>query len=301
MKILVTGAAGFIGAALSLKLLERGEDVIGIDNLNDYYDVNLKHARLARLTPFENFKFVHEEKINNFTFDVILLDMNFSRDVNTGNEGFYWLDFILDKKKDQKVILFTAFGGIEWQKCLGGTGNDVSYCASGDLNGWNGQGGNDRLGLRNQLFNSAPSGVLNVSGTINMGSGNDELAIWSYDAANTLNINPSTVFNTLGGDDLVTLYTIGSGELTVKGLYNLGAGNDTLRADGKVSISGPINGGDGNDSFYFGNNADGSPYHSGPERPVINSDISGDAGNDFFSLENGVTVCPPWWMPGWMS
>jgi two-component system, NtrC family, response regulator HydG len=51
--------------------------------------------------------------INNFSFDVILLDMNFSRDVNTGNEGFYWLDFILDKKKDQKVILFTAFGGIE--------------------------------------------------------------------------------------------------------------------------------------------------------------------------------------------
>lgn len=58
MKILVTGAAGFIGAALSLRLLERGDDVVGVDNLNDYYDVNLKHARLARLTPFESFKFV---------------------------------------------------------------------------------------------------------------------------------------------------------------------------------------------------------------------------------------------------
>ncbi len=48
MKVLVTGAAGFIGSNLSLQLLDRGDEVIGIDNLNDYYDVNLKKARLAR-------------------------------------------------------------------------------------------------------------------------------------------------------------------------------------------------------------------------------------------------------------
>jgi UDP-glucuronate 4-epimerase len=48
MKVLVTGSAGFIGSALSLRLLDRGDEVIGIDNLNDYYDVNLKKARLAR-------------------------------------------------------------------------------------------------------------------------------------------------------------------------------------------------------------------------------------------------------------
>lgn len=48
MKVLVTGSAGFIGSALSLRLLERGDTVIGVDNLNDYYDVGLKKARLAR-------------------------------------------------------------------------------------------------------------------------------------------------------------------------------------------------------------------------------------------------------------
>ena len=49
MKILVTGTAGFIGSALALRLLARGDQVIGVDNLNDYYDVTLKEARLARL------------------------------------------------------------------------------------------------------------------------------------------------------------------------------------------------------------------------------------------------------------
>ena len=48
MKVMVTGSAGFIGSALSLRLLERGDEVIGVDNLNAYYDVGLKQARLAR-------------------------------------------------------------------------------------------------------------------------------------------------------------------------------------------------------------------------------------------------------------
>ena len=48
MKVLVTGTAGFIGSHVAIKLLERGDEVIGFDNLNDYYDVGLKQARLDR-------------------------------------------------------------------------------------------------------------------------------------------------------------------------------------------------------------------------------------------------------------
>lgn len=57
MTILVTGAAGFIGHHLCLALLERGEHVVGVDDLNDYYDPSLKQARLERLATFERFRF----------------------------------------------------------------------------------------------------------------------------------------------------------------------------------------------------------------------------------------------------
>lgn len=57
MKILLTGAAGFIGMHTALRLLARGDEVVGVDNLNDYYDVNLKLARLSSLTPHPNFSF----------------------------------------------------------------------------------------------------------------------------------------------------------------------------------------------------------------------------------------------------
>lgn len=55
MRIMVTGTAGFIGSHLAIKLLERGDEVIGIDNLNDYYDVNLKLSRLARIKDYSGF------------------------------------------------------------------------------------------------------------------------------------------------------------------------------------------------------------------------------------------------------
>ena len=58
MHVMITGAAGFIGSTLAKRLLERGDTVTGVDNLNDYYDVSLKEARLARLTSSSHFSFI---------------------------------------------------------------------------------------------------------------------------------------------------------------------------------------------------------------------------------------------------
>jgi len=64
MRILVTGVAGFIGSTLAARLLSRGDTVFGIDNLNAYYDVALKHARLARLKAHPGFEFARTDIID---------------------------------------------------------------------------------------------------------------------------------------------------------------------------------------------------------------------------------------------
>jgi UDP-glucuronate 4-epimerase len=64
MPTLVTGAAGFIGSHVAHRLLDRGDEVVGLDNLNDYYDVTLKEARLARLTSRKGFTFVRLDVAN---------------------------------------------------------------------------------------------------------------------------------------------------------------------------------------------------------------------------------------------
>ena len=63
MTILVTGAAGFIGYHVAARLLARGDTVVGLDNLNTYYDVSLKEARLARLTMQPGFRFVKPTRL----------------------------------------------------------------------------------------------------------------------------------------------------------------------------------------------------------------------------------------------
>lgn len=61
MKVLVTGTAGFIGSHVAMRLLERGDEVVGIDNLSDYYDVSLKRARLARFSDHSSYTHVHAD------------------------------------------------------------------------------------------------------------------------------------------------------------------------------------------------------------------------------------------------
>ncbi len=79
MKILVTGAAGFIGSHTARKLIERGHEVVGLDNLNDYYDVNLKLGRLARLQQLPGFSFVKLDLVDRDGMARLFAEQRFAR------------------------------------------------------------------------------------------------------------------------------------------------------------------------------------------------------------------------------
>ncbi|MBK8105498.1 MAG: NAD-dependent epimerase [Betaproteobacteria bacterium] len=79
MKILITGAAGFIGSTAALRLLARGDEVVGLDNLNDYYSVQLKEDRLARLTPHERFRFVKLDVADRAGMERLFAEERFDR------------------------------------------------------------------------------------------------------------------------------------------------------------------------------------------------------------------------------
>ena len=82
MKILVTGAAGFIGSHVSHRLLDRGDEVVGIDNLNDYYEVSLKEARLDRLRPRPGFDFVKADLADRKAMEGLFGDHRFDAVLN---------------------------------------------------------------------------------------------------------------------------------------------------------------------------------------------------------------------------
>ncbi|MFB3058545.1 MAG: SDR family NAD(P)-dependent oxidoreductase, partial [Gammaproteobacteria bacterium] len=82
MKILVTGAAGFIGYHISRVLCQRGDEVVGIDNLNDYYDVGLKQARLAQLDSVPDFEFIKMDIAHRPVMEKLFADRKFDRVVN---------------------------------------------------------------------------------------------------------------------------------------------------------------------------------------------------------------------------
>jgi len=91
MKVLVTGSAGFIGSALSIRLLERGDQVIGIDNHNDYYDPALKEARLARHANHKNYTHLRIDLADRVA-----------------------IEQVFDEHKPQGVINLTAQAGVRY-------------------------------------------------------------------------------------------------------------------------------------------------------------------------------------------
>jgi len=106
MKILITGTAGFIGFHLAKKLLERGDEVIGLDNINDYYDVNLKYGRLTETgidkDKIEYGKFVESKKYPNYKFIKLNLEDK------TG------IDKLFKEKKFDKVCHLAAQAGVRY-------------------------------------------------------------------------------------------------------------------------------------------------------------------------------------------
>jgi len=82
LKILVTGAAGFIGSATARQLLQRGDTVVGLDNFNDYYDVTLKEARAALLAPYDKFSMVRLDLVDRAAMESLFAAHRFDRVVH---------------------------------------------------------------------------------------------------------------------------------------------------------------------------------------------------------------------------
>ena len=134
MRVLVTGAAGFIGSALSARLLARGDEVLGYDNLNAYYDPSLKEARLARLLPEPGFGFVRASLEDRPALEKAFADFRPERVVNLAAQA--GVRYSLENPKayiDSNIVGFTHV----LEACRHGGVEHLVYASSSSVYGAN--------------------------------------------------------------------------------------------------------------------------------------------------------------------
>lgn len=136
MKILLTGAAGFIGMTTSLRLLARGDEVVGLDNLNDYYSVQLKRDRLARLTPHANFRFVQMDVADRPGMEALFKQERFDRVIHLAAQA--GVRYSLQNPHayiDSNIVGFTNI----LEGCRHGGVQHLTYASSSSVYGGNTQ------------------------------------------------------------------------------------------------------------------------------------------------------------------
>ena len=148
MRILVTGAAGFIGFHVSQRLLARGDKVTGLDNLNSYYDVTLKEARLAKLTAEPRFTFVREDLGDRKAMEALFATGKFDAIVNLAAQA--GVRHSLDKPHDYIDANLTGFLNVLEGARHHGTGHLV-YASTSSV-----YGGGTRMPFREDDDTSHP-------------------------------------------------------------------------------------------------------------------------------------------------
>ena len=136
MKVLVTGAAGFIGMHVSQLLLARGDSVVGLDNLNDYYDPRLKHDRLARLTPHAAFRFVKLDVADRDGMQALFATEHFDRVVHLAAQAGVRYSLVNPQAYvDSNVVGFTNV----LEGCRHNAVQHLAYASSSSVYGSNTQ------------------------------------------------------------------------------------------------------------------------------------------------------------------
>ncbi len=136
MHVLVTGVAGFIGHQLTLRLLSLGHSVVGLDNINDYYDVNLKKARLAELEPLKNFRFVLGDLADDTLMDNLFSQEKFSHVAHLAAQA--GVRYSIENPRSYIQSNLVGFGNI-LEGCRHTQVQHLVYASSSSVYGLNGR------------------------------------------------------------------------------------------------------------------------------------------------------------------